>query len=120
MGPGCQKGTWWDQDKCASTTGMKLFHYFNNGCSRTRAPRLAVSLATNPRRVATHARNSALCPLIAEPALHTLLVLPLKTFILMNPICMNKQNQMPLFSSENYPEPNCGRVPGQAPGGEKR
>ena len=47
-------------------------------------------------------------------------VMPLKNFILMNPICISKQNRIPLFSSENYPEPNCGRVSGTMPEGGKK
>lgn len=48
----------------------------------------------NTRKVASHTSGAALSPLIAEPLLQKLFTMPLNTFILMNPICMNEWNQV--------------------------
>lgn len=48
----------------------------------------------NTRKVASHLSSAALSPLIPEPLLQKLFIMPLNTFILMNPICMNEWNQV--------------------------
>lgn len=48
----------------------------------------------NTSKIASHMSSTALSPLIAEPLLQKLFIMPLNTFILMNPICMNEWNQL--------------------------
>lgn len=95
MGPGCQKGTQWAQDRIYSPSGMEQLHYFNN-CRHTSAWWIRALLKTlhGTKRVAAHVRSSALPLLRAEPLLQEIFIMPFKTFILINLICINKWNQM--------------------------